>query len=238
MNEKTTMKYRVCAVRNPKTGGTLLRPFVVDRQTMNFKQLISYARTAGFVRGQQKDLEGAIGGLLDAARDRSLAGYALNFNDWFIISGQIRGTVDATRQLTDANSYHVTLTATKDLKADINAFSWTRIDEGSIIRIDSLISPGGLVGEVTKTKAIVANGKNLAFHAAWGDKVSVSWTTEEESQEVEVTPSEQSEAYLRFDWPSSLGELEAGAELTFTFRIHEKEGGAEQVIVKTAKLVV
>ena len=49
---------------------------------------------------------------------------------------------DRPATLTDANTYHVTLTATK--------------------------------GEITKTKAIVANGKNLAFNAAWGDSVTVS----------------------------------------------------------------
>ena len=95
MTDKTTMKYRVFTSRNPKTGGALLRPIIVDRQTMNFRQLVAYARSAGFVCGQQMDLEGAIGGLLEAAKDRSLAGYAINFNNWFIISGRIRGPVDA-----------------------------------------------------------------------------------------------------------------------------------------------
>lgn len=238
MTDKTTMKYRVFTSHNPKTGGTLLRPIIVDRQTMNFRQLVAYARSAGFVRGQQMDLEGAIGGLLEAAKDRSLAGYAINFNNWFIISGRIRGPVDATRQLTDANSYHVTITATKDLKTDIGSFAWTHVDGGLTIRIDGLASPDGNAGEVTKSKAVVVSGRNLAFNAAWGDRVTVEWTDEEgEKQSAAITPSEQGANYLRFDWPAALAEVESGTELAFAFHLHGKADAAEQVLVKTAKLV-
>ena len=189
------------------------------------------------MRGQTRDLEGLLGGFMQAMQDRALAGYAINVNDWFIISGRLKGTVGESRQLTDANTYHVTLTATKDLKASIDDFCWTRVDEGAIIKVESITSPNGTKGEITKTKAIVANGKNLAFNAAWGDSVTVSWIEGAETKTLTLTPSEQSGTYLRFDWPTGLADVEAGTELTFSFRLHGGEGGAEQLTTAVAELV-
>ena len=238
MSDKTLMQYRVITARNPKTGGTLLRPVITKRNTMNLRQLVAYAKTAGYVRGQTKDLEGLLGGFTQAMQDRSLAGYSINVNDWYIISGQLKGKVGEDRQLTSANSYHVTITATKDLKASIDDFSWQRVDEGAIIRIESITSPGGNKGEVTKTKAIVSIGKNLAFNAAWGDSAKVEWTDEDgEAHSLALTPSEVAETYLRFDWPTGLADVPVGTELTFSFRLHGAEGAAEQPSTMTAKLI-
>lgn len=238
MSDKTLMNYRVITARNPKTGGTLLRPVITNRHTMNMKQLVAYAKNAGYVRGQTKDLEGLLGGFIQAMQDRSLAGYSINVNDWYIISGQLKGTVGEDRLLTSKNSYHVTLTATKDLKASIDDFSWQRIDEGAVIKIESVTSPGGKKGEITKTKAIVANGKNLAFNAAWGDSVKVEWADSEgTAHELALTPSEVAETYLRFDWPTGLADVPDGTELTFSFRLHGGEGEAEQPNTQSAKLI-
>lgn len=232
------MKYRVCMARSPRGEGTLRRPVVVGRHTMGTKQLIAYAKTAGFVRGQQKDLEGLLGGFIEAMQDRAKAGYSINVNDWFIISGRLRGTVGEDRRLTDANDYHVTITASKDLKVGINSFAWSCVDDTRLaIRVDNLSSPDGVKNEVVKTKTIVVNGNNLAFNAAWGDSVVVSWLKDDQAESVEIVPNEQSATYLRFNWPSQLAEAPDGAMLTFTFNLHGSQDGAEQKLVKTAKLV-
>lgn len=232
------MKYKVFAARNPKTGGSLLRPMVTDRNTMSMKQLVSYAKTAGYVRGQQKDLEGLLGGFIEAMQDRGKAGYSINVNDWFIISGQLKGTVGDDRMLTSANDYHVTITASKDLKVGIDNFSWTRVDDmGIAIKVENLSSPGGAKGEIIKTKAIIATGKNLAYSADWGDKVVVTWMEDDEEKSLELTPSEASETYLRFDWPTGLASVPVNTELTFSFRLHGSADAAEQVSTRTAKLI-
>jgi hypothetical protein len=236
-NDKTTLQYRVATVRNPKTGGSLRRPYVTNRPTLNLKQIVSYAKTAGYVRGQQKDLEGLLGGFTEAMKDRALAGYAINVNNWYIISGQLKGTVGEDRQLSAKNSYHVTITATKDLKASIDDFNWSRVDEGAAIKVESITSPDGNKNEITKTKAIIANGKHLAYNAAFGDSVKVSWLDGTTPRELTLTPSEQSETYLRFDWPAGLAEVEAGTELTFSFRLHGAAEAAEQTSTVTAKLI-
>jgi len=236
MADKTKMKYRVFTARNPKTEGTLLRPVVTSRNSLTMRQLVAYAKSANFVRGQQKDLEGLLGGFIEAMQDRAKAGYSINVNDWFIISGQLRGTVGEDRTLTAANEYHVTITASKDLKVDIDNFSWSRVDDsGVVIKVDNISSPGGKVGEVVKTKAIVANGKNLSYNSAWGDSIKVTYVGLETP--IALTPSEQSESYLRFDWPTALADVPAGTELVFEFKLHGGEGLAEQSALKTVTLV-
>ena len=237
--DKVSMNYRVFTAHNPKTGGTLLRPVVTNRNGMTMKQLVAYAKTANYVRGQQKDLEGLLGGFIEAMQDRAKAGYSINVNDWFIISGQLKGTVGADHALTAANEYHVTITASKDLKVDIDNFSWQNVgDDGKAIKIESITSPGGKKGEVTKSKAIVGNGKNIAFNTAWGDSAKVAWTDADgESHSLDLTPSEIAETYLRFDWPTGLADVEPGTVLEFSFRLHGKEGGTEKLTDIAAKLV-
>ena len=236
---KPKMKYRVANGHNPKGGAPIKRPVVTDRETLSLPQLIAYAKTAGYMRGQQKDLEGLAGGLLEAAKDRALEGYSLNFNDWFVISGQIKGQVDNTLQLSSANTYHVTITASKDLKVGIDNFSWTRVDDNGLsVKVDNIASPNGKQGEIVKSKAIVATGKNLTYDASLGDSVTVSWKINDEEKSLLLTPVEQSTTYLRFDWPEGLDEVESGTDLTFTFRTRAGiTDGGEQVNEKVVKLL-
>lgn len=236
-SEKTTMEYRVITARNPKTGDSLLRPRIINRKTLKMRQMIAYAKTAGYVRGQTRDLEGLVGGFIQAIQDRALAGYSINVNDWFIVSGQLKGTVGEDYQLTAANSYHVTITATKDLKATINDFSWHRVDEGVSIKVESLTSPNGVKNEIVQGKSIIANGKNLAFHSEWNDSITVSWVEEGEAKSETLVPSEQSETYFRFNEVTALSTIPAGTTLTFTFKLHATQGGAEQTSTLVVPLV-
>lgn len=235
--EKSTLEYRVITARNPKTGGALLRPLVVNRKSLNLRQVVNYAKTAGYVRGQTKDLEGLLGGFIQAMQDRALAGYSVNVNDWFIISGQLKGSVGEDRLLSAANSYHVTITATKDLKATIDDFAWQRVDEGVVVKVESLTSPDGVKDEIILSKSILAIGKNLSFNTEWGDSVTVTWQEDGEDKSATLTPSEQSATYLRFDEVTALSNIPAGTSLTFTFKLHATKDGAEQSSIRTVLLV-
>ena len=232
------MEYSTAAVRNPKTGETMIRPYVTNRKTMNMRSLVAYAKKAGYVRGQQKDLEGLGGGLLEAAKDRALAGYIVNFNDWFIISGQLKGSVDETRQLTDANSYHVTITATKILKGDINDYDWHCVDDSSVrVRITGLSYSGAPAdGRLMKNKDIYVNGRNLFFIA--GDSCTMTWTEDGEEKSATITPTESDFNHMKFAWPAALDEVPADTEVTFTFRTRGGvEEGQFQPNTRTAKVV-
>ncbi|MGN0847226.1 MAG: hypothetical protein ACI4RA_07570 [Kiritimatiellia bacterium] len=205
---------------------------------MNLRQLVAYAKTAGFVRGQQRDLEGLLGGFIEAMQDRAKAGCSININGWFVISGQLKGTVGEDRKLTSANDYHVTISASKDLKVDISNFSWSRVDDDvPIAKIERLCSTNGTQGEIIRMQEFVAIGRNFSFNTTWGDRIIVSWTEDENEKSADLTPSSKGLTYLHFDWPEALESVPTGTELTFTFRLHVEEGAPEQVCTKTAKLV-
>lgn len=230
------MKYRVITARNPKTGGTLLRPVVTDRNTMSMKQLVDYAKKANFVRGQQKDLEGLLGGFIEAMKDRAEAGYSINVKDWFIISGQLRGTVGEDRSLTAANDYRITITPTKDLQVGIDQFSWTNVeDTGLRVKIDGLLSPNGKPGQIVKTKQILLTGKNLQFDAALGDTMTITY--EGLTTPISITPTESDYVHQLYAWPTLLADVDPETELTFKLTSRGGiSGAAAQVNTKLAIL--
>ncbi|MGN0846863.1 MAG: hypothetical protein ACI4RA_05705 [Kiritimatiellia bacterium] len=238
MADLAKMKYRVYQSRNPITGNMFLRPVITKRNTMGMKQLVEFAQTAGFVRGHQKDLEGLLGGFIEAMRNRAKAGYTINVDNWFTITGQLRGIVGEDRRLTSANDYHVTIAAAKDLKVDIANFSWSRVDDAvPFARVERLCSTNGNPGEITRMQGFIVIGRNLSFNAAWGDRLTMSWTEGEDTKTVELTPITQGSDFLSFDWPEVLENVPVGTLLTFTFRLHGAEDAAEQTCTKTAKLV-
>ena len=188
MSERARLKYKVVAGYNPKTGGTLMRPVIVDRPTIALRGVVEYARTAGYVRGQTKDLEGLLGGFIQAIQDRAQQGYSINVNDWFIIAGQLTGQVGETGALTEANGYHVGIRASKDLKVGIDQFSWTNVDDtADRPKVEHLQSIGGSRDREIFAKAnIVVAGKNLVYNAA-SDKITASWQEKDEAEQpVEV----------------------------------------------------
>lgn len=239
--DKSTMQYRVVAAYNPQTGGTLLRPVVTNRQTLSMSQLVAYAKTAGYVRGQQKDLEGLLGGFIEAMKDRSLAGYSINVKNWYIISGRLRGTVDETRTLTDENEYRVTITATDDLKAAMSDFNWQRVSDGSVVvKIETIMSPNGTKGEIVKSKTWSCYGKNLQFDAELGDSVTASWLDASSGEKLSksLVPTESDYGHMTFAADETLSALPDKTEITLVFRTRGGvEGGAESPVTKVVKLV-
>lgn len=236
---KAELKYKVIACKNPRTGATLLRPVIIGRPSMSMSAIVEYAKTANYVRGQTKDLEGLLGGFIQAMQDRAKAGYSINVNDWFIISGRLKGSVDATGALTAKNSYHVTITASKDLKVDFSNFSWSNVgNDGKTMKVESIASPGGRKDRPIKTKDIVASGKGLSYNADWGDSVKVTWQDGDETKELSLTPTEQSETYLRFTWPAGLDDVAEGTVLSFVFTLHSSADGADRISAREATLTV
>lgn len=149
--DKPQLKYRVVSGRNPKTGGVLLRPIIVDRETYDMDQLVEYALNAGYVRGQFHDMRGALNGFVEAMQPLGKAGKAVNLNNWHRIHAELTGTVGDTRQLTDTNELHVAITALTDLKAKVSDFSWSNIESGATIKVENVSSPNGTAGEQSET---------------------------------------------------------------------------------------
>ena len=69
-------------MKNPFTKEALYIPHVVDRKTLSLSQIVEYAKTVGYMRGQQEGLEGLANGLIEAMRDRAKAGDTIDVKDF------------------------------------------------------------------------------------------------------------------------------------------------------------
>ena len=239
LHNKPSMKYRVVQGRNPRTGGTIQRPQIVDRETYHLDQVVEYALNAGYVRGQFHDMRGALNGFIEAIQQLGRDGKAVNLNNWLRVHAELTGQVGESRQLSSANELHVVITALQDLKSDWTKFSWTNVEDSGVIpKIDTILSPGGKPWEVVKTRGILVTGRNLYFDAAKGDTATISWGEGASAQTINVTPTENDYSHLLFAWPTALADVDAGTKLTFSFRTCAGiEGGAVYPMTKQATLV-
>ena len=239
---KPKLKYGVVSNVVPTTGQSVRHGYLTGQPIYDSAGVVDYAIKAGYIRGKKFDLVGVLNGCLDAVRDLIMQGNIVDLDSWLLFYLSLTGQIGDDLKVTALNKLRMCIRSLKDMKVDISQFSFERVDDdGKRIQILDISSPNGKAGEAIKTKAIVANGRHLAFNPAWGDTVTVTWVEGEgesaETKTLNIVPSEQSASYLRFDWPTGLAEVPAGTVLTFSFRLHGAEGGAEQGLTKTATLV-
>ena len=236
---KPLMKYRVVQGRNPRTGGAMQRPLIVERETYYLDQVVEYAINAGYVRGQFHDMRGALNGFIEAIQQLGKDGKAVNLNNWLRVHAELTGQLNETHQLSDANELHVVITALQDLKSDCSKFSWTNVEKSSATpKIDTILSPGGNPWEIVKTKGILVTGRNLYFDPEKGDTATVLYGEGEGETSLDITPTESDYSHMLFAWPAELAEVAAGTKLTFTFRTCAGvEGGAVYSMSKQTTLV-
>ena len=241
MANKPKLKFRVIAGRNPKTHEPLLRPLIADRETYYMDQLVEYALNAGYVRGQFHDMRGALNGFVEAMQQLGKDGKAVNLNDWLRIHGELSGTVDETRQLTDANEYKVRITALKELKRKASDFSWTNIDDTGVVpKIDTITYDGCPDNwKIQKSSGFTATGRNLIFDKIrLADKVMAQWLEGDEEKSAELTPSGSGYSFLKFDTVAAFADIPVGTKITLLFTLHGGvEGGAAYGLKKEVTLV-
>ncbi len=230
MNDKPKMYYCVRTSPHSVTKEPLHVPYVVDRKTLNLSQVVEYAKTVGYMRGQQEDLEGLVNGFIDAMRDRAKAGYSIDVNDWFLVRGYLRGTLDETQRLGANNSYSVRIKTKKELKLSIDDFSWTCIDSETPMRITGVYGTGGQSGIINPNGAIVATGVHLASTS--GDSLTLSWVEGNvEKTAVCVQPRHVTDISIAFDWPTKT-EISEGTEVTLTYHLRRNPESAVCVVTK------
>jgi len=239
---KAKLKYGVASGLMPVTSEPYKRPYLTGQDIYDSAGVVEYAIRSGYVRGQKYDLVGILNGCLDAVKELIKMGYIVDLDSWLQFFLTLTGQVGDDLKLTEENQLHMRIRTLKDMTVSLDDYTFERVgDTGVRIRIDKLSSPSGKAGEWIKTKALVANGSNLAFNTGWGDKVVINWVEgegeEAQTKTLEITPSEQSEANLRFDWATGLADVAPGTELAITFRLHGQAGGAEQATTKVVKLV-
>lgn len=231
MADKPKMAYRASQCHNPFTKEVLMRPLVVNRTVLNKTQLVAYAKSAGFVRGQQEDLEGLLGGFIEAMKDRAKAGCVIDVTDWFMITGTLKGSLDETQTLGANNEYCVRIRPKQQLKASIDDFSWTRVDAEAQMRITGVFGTSQQSGIINPKGLITANGTNLA--SVTGDTLTLTWKEGEEEKTSEITNlTLLSDLAIAARWPAELS-IPEGTEVKLTYRLHRTAEGRVHVVTKT-----
>ena len=235
---KTVLSYAVAEGMDPRTRNPLKRPYLTRRQVYDSEGVVDHGLNLGHIRGKKHDLVGVLNGCIATIKELIKMGFVVDLDGWLLFYLALTGQVGDDLALTSENDLKFRVRALKDRKGNMSDFSFQRVnDEGLSIKVESVSSPGGKKDEIIKTKAIVVNGKNLAYNADWGDSVKVTWTEGDEAKELTLTPSEQSETYLRFDWPTGLADVPAGTDLEFSFRLRGAEDAPVKSAKRTAKLV-
>ena len=225
------MYYRVRTTKNPFTKESMNIPHVVDRKTLSLSQIVEYAKTVGYMRGQQEDLEGLANGLIEAMRDRAKAVYTIDVKDWFLIKGFLKGKLDETQRLGANNSYCVRIKTKKELKFSLDDFSWTCVDSEQRMHITGIFGAGGQSGVINPNGPIVATGTNLACIP--GDTLTMSWIEGNVEKIVTCTQAKLvSDLSIEFDWPTNTG-IPEGTEVTLTYRLRRTPESAAWTIIKT-----
>lgn len=225
------MFYCVRTGHNPITKEAAFVPYIVDRKTLSLSEVVAYAKTAGYMRGQQKDLEGLVNGFIEAMRDRAKAGYSIDVNDWFLVKGYLKGKLDETQRLGANNSYSVRIKTKKELKLSIDDFSWTCVDSEQRMHITGIFGTGGQSGVINPNGPIVATGTNLAYTS--GDSLTLSWIEDNlEKTIVCAQPRHVTDLSIAFNWPKKT-EIPEGTEVTLTYRLRRTPESAAWTIIKT-----
>ena len=149
-------------------------------------------------------------------------GVSRKIGDLIKIYPVIRGTVEGPYSAYDAATCSCVVAASllsgveKKVKTENVRFVNRR--PGRIVTIDKVMSVGcASDGTIVKTKKIRAVGVNTEFDAAIGDTVTVEWTEDGEAKSVALSPAEQDDTCLTFDWPAALDDVPDGTDLTFVF---------------------
>ena len=230
MSDKPKMYYCVRTTPNPITNEISFVPFVVERKTLSLSELVAYAKAAGYMRGQQKDLEGLVNGFIEAMRDRAKEGYSIDMNDWFLVKGYLRGKLNDAQRLGANNEYRVRIKTKKELKVSIDEFSWVCVDSEKPMHITGIFGTAGQSGVINPNGAIVANGTNLAYTP--GDSLTMSWSDDGAEKTVTCTHAKlNSDLAVEFKWPTKT-EIPEGTEVTLTFRLRRTPESAGWAITK------
>lgn len=231
MADKPKMAYRVAHCYNPITKESLVRPLIVNRTVLNKTQLVAYAKSTGFVRGQQEDLEGLLGGFIEAMKDRAKAGCVIDVTDWFVITGTLKGSLDETQTLGAGNEYCVRIRPKQQLKASIDDFSWTRVDAEAQMRITGVFGVLKQSGVINPQGLISAVGTNLAL--VDGDTLTLTWKEGEEEKTYETSDlTLLSDLLITAKWPEGTS-IPEGTEVKLTYRLHRTAEGRMHVVTKT-----
>lgn len=242
MQVQSTIKYRVIPMKHPQDAKKLLRPVVVERPIYSLERAVDFALKSGYIRGQKYDAIGTILGFLEAVKYLDRAGNSVVIDDWLRFHGELTGYVDEeTRRLGPGNGYRMVVTPLRNFKGKLKDYGFENADnlEGRLAVQAIASNKSRTIDVILPGERIMVNGRNLKYSAARGDSVTASWTDADgEQRTVRLEPEWGSGPAMDLGIPEALANLTAGAEVTFTFRLHvgAAEDAPEQVARRTVRV--
>ena len=130
---KVKMKYKTTTMRNPATKEVYTDRrgvHIVDVRIYNLDELVKFALDNNYIEGAKYELaKGIVKGAIEAERALIQAGNAVSVDGWVKYEPRLRGSVDAEkRTLTKDNALVVGISALKELKFQLDTFSWQCVD--------------------------------------------------------------------------------------------------------------
>ncbi len=240
MADKIAKKYKLVAGKNPQTGAALTRPVIAEPQSRSMANVIEFAIQNNYMTGQVENLTGTVKGFFEALKQYCLEGQNVTLADWIRIYGVLTGTVGETGTLDSAkNKFRVRVTALDELGVPLDTFSWSRTDDSGVkVTVRNISSKDGtVVGQIEKSKTIVATGNNLFYKTDLGDEITLTYEQDGEEQSITVIPTASGITAMEIAWPESLSGLASGTVVEFKFKLH---GGVAdspvQVVTKKATI--
>jgi len=156
-----------------------------------------------------------------------------------VIKGTVEGPYSPYNAETCSCVVAVNLLSGIEKKVKTENIRFVNRRPGLVVTIDKVMTVGASSdGTIAKSKKIRAVGTNTQFDAAIGDSITVEWLEDGETKSAALTPVEQDDTCLTFDWPAALDDVPDGTDVTFVFstRIGIPDAAA-QVNKITVKLV-
>ena len=241
--EKYEIRYRVLPFTHPVTKAKYLRPLIVERQTYSLSQLVTFALSGGYVRGQHADICGTVHGIIEAIQELGRQGHAVNLGDYLRVHGELTGRIDeVTRRVGPGNGYRMVLTPLKKMRGKLSDFNWVNVDElEGRLRVSSIASGDCReLDRILPGKTIFVTGNYLTVRPERGDSVVATWLDSSGvEQHAALVPTRNGTICLEFAPFAALDALPAGTEVTFTFRLHvgTSPDAPEQVARHTVTLL-
>lgn len=220
---KTTLSYSVRNMGNIQTGEKVKRPVPISNDSIGLDRFSEeMAEDDGLMAGKATHIKGFISSMFVKVKDILRQGNTVTLDDYVRFTPTFRGPVDPdTGKPNNETVLSVAIRPLKKLKLDIKDFTLVnRAGESAIPKITSITAnaEGDVLDKIIKGTTFTMNGRNLYYNADMGDTITISYTSDGESQSLTIIPNGGSNFVRTFSFPEGLSSLADNTELTITLR--------------------
>lgn len=121
---KTIVEYTIRSVRLPRTGKETNVPRIANMETVSMKTLIHKARECGQFHSTELIFETDFHIMMTIVKETLEKGKAVNLGGYMRLEPNLKGNVNETGKLTNANSLAIKVRALSKLKLNLTSFLW------------------------------------------------------------------------------------------------------------------